>query len=95
MELALGAGQPKLGLGIQLPRTPKRCPHTSDCSGEGVGCEAGELWEPIMYATKEVGDVRIMELKSMPRPSDRGEMERALFLERLDWWGLLMSSLNR
>lgn len=37
----------------------------------------------MIYATSEVGDVRIMELKSIPRTSDKGDMESALFLARV------------
>ena len=62
------------------------------CSVGGAGLDWPTKWpmEPVgfgeiglellMTATREFGDVRINELKS--RKSDRGEVERALFLER-------------
>lgn len=50
--------------------------------------------ELLMTATREFGDVRINELKS--RKSDRGEVERALFLERwlAEFSGLITEGMS-
>ncbi len=80
---------------MQLPLMPSRCPQTSDCRGEGVGRDAGEVREPMMYATNDVGEVRMMELRSRPIPSDRGDKDSARFLERAESRGLLASSMKR
>jgi len=66
---------------------PTKCPMDPVGLGE-IGLEL------LMTATREFGDVRINELKS--RKSDRGEVERALFLERwlAEFRGLIIEGMS-
>lgn len=43
-----------------------------------------ELLDPLIYATREVGDVLISDVRSMPS-DPLGEIERALFCPLLPW----------